>query len=174
MDFKKSKHFFYVLCFRSIPINIALILASAIISIQFRLVVPFLFVLVSNLFDMFGYYFVLKRRWTLPQSFYEEEDEEKYTAAYRIIQNMFDWLLFAFISVVFGLKYAIAGWILKWFALQDVLFYLFLEIPLPYIWTWLEWTPLGMLNPKKYLTKKEVLIQTFLGILICCGIVLFV
>ena len=79
---------------------------------------------------------------------------------------MFDYLLLFVIFQNFGFRYALAGFILKWFAVQDVLFYLFLDVKFPKVWTWLEWTPLGFLMRGVGLKTPLVLLQAILGVII--------
>jgi hypothetical protein len=68
------------------------------------------------------------------------------------------------IGFVFDWIAALAGWIMKNFGLQDVLYYIFLKMKFPEKWTWMKWTPLGFF--KGTLLKSEVLIQSFIGILL--------
>lgn len=76
----------------------------------------FAYVLISNLFDIFGYHFALIRRTTqLP--------EKIIIRSYRINQFLFDVLLLLIIGFVFDWIAALAGWIMKNFGLQDVLYY---------------------------------------------------
>jgi len=117
----------------------------------------FAFILISNLFDIFGYHFALIRRTTqLP--------DKIIIRSYRINQFLFDVLLLLIIGFVFDWIAALAGWIMKNFGLQDVLYYFFLQMKLPEKWTWMKWTPLGFF--KGDLLKSEVLIQCFIGVLI--------
>jgi len=129
---------------------------------------PLFFIFYSNLFDVYGYYFVLRRLWT-------SDGTSDYVfgynivIAYRIIQNFFDYTLLALIWVLFGFKFAFAGWTLKMFGLQDILFYGVLEIEFPKVWTWLKWTPFGFVENLirgKGLENWLVVVQTSLGIAI--------
>ena len=75
---------------------------------------------------------------------------------------MYDVLLLILIGIQFDWIAAVAGWIMKEFGVQDILYYLFLKTPLPQKWTWMKWTPLGFL--KGDLTKKEIVLQAIIGI----------
>lgn len=77
---------------------------------------------------------------------------------------MYDILLLLIIGLQFDWIAALAGWIMKQFGLQDVLYYFFLSKKLPEKWTWMKWTPLGFF--KGNLTSSEILIQAFIGITI--------
>ncbi len=117
----------------------------------------FLFVLLSNFFDILGYHFALIRRTTqLP--------EKILIHSYRINQFLFDILLLILIGIQFDWIAALSGWIMKMFGLQDIFYYLFLRKELPLKWTWMRWTPLGFF--KGVLTKNEIIIQAVIGILI--------
>lgn len=164
MELKKIRSFFQVLSYRFLWVNLILIFVSFYLSLVNPLFSPFLFVLLSNFYDMIGYYIVLKRQWSMPSDVYTALKEDFYVAGYRIIQNLFDYLLLFVIYQNFGFKYALSSFVLKLFGLQDVLFYLFLKIRFPRVWTWLKWTPLGVL--KGNLKNSEVLIQSLAGVLI--------
>ena len=120
--------------------------------------VPFLFLLASNLFDILGYHFTLIRRTTTMP-------DKEIIKAYRINQLMFDVMLLIILILVFGSVPAACGVILKFFGVQDVTYYIFLQKPLPEKWNWLKWTPFGFI--KKILTKIEVVFQPITGIIIC-------
>lgn len=77
---------------------------------------------------------------------------------------MYDVLLLIIIGIQFDWIAALAGWIMKLFGLQDILYYLFLKQGLPKNWTWMKWTPLGFL--KGNLSRIEILIQVVVGIII--------
>jgi len=84
--------------------------------------------------------------------------------SYRINQFMYDVLLLIIIGIQFDWVAALAGWILKQFGLQDILYYLFLKTSLPQKWTWMKWTPLGFF--KGDLSRNEIIIQALTGIVI--------
>lgn len=130
----------------------------------------FFFLMVSNLFDMLGYYVVLRRgvvegEWELRSNII--------LPAYRVIQNMFDYLLLFVVLVYGGVLVALAGIVLKWFGVQDVLFYIFLKVRFPAVWSWLEWTPFGLLIKGGTIRNWIVMLQAVLGIAISI-IILFV
>jgi hypothetical protein len=119
--------------------------------------IPVLFILASNLYDILGYHFILIRR----QNFLPEKE---YVRSYRIIQLMFDITLMLLLGVSFGWIPTLSGGLLKIFGVQDLLYYIFLKKPFPRIWTWLKWTPLGLV--KRKLSLSEVIIQAFVGIVL--------
>jgi len=151
--------FFYKLT----GLNFLIVLLLIAISFYTPFAVPFLFLLMSNLFDILGYHFTLIRRTnTMP--------EKEIIKAYRIIQLMFDSMLFIFLGLLFGWVSAFCCAILKFFGVQDVTYYIFLRKSLPQEWHWLNWTPLG--SVKKILTKNEVVAQAITGVIISYGILL--
>ena len=125
--------------------------------------VPVLFILISNLFDILGYHFTLIRRTTTMP-------EQEIIKAYRINQLMFDAMLLIFLGLLFGWVPALCGVILKLFGAQDVTYYIFLKKSLPGNWHWLKWTPFGLL--KKILSKKEIITQAIIGVIISYGILI--
>lgn len=136
--------------------NFLLVVIFIVISLYTIFAVPILFILLSNLYDILGYHFTLIRRaTTMP--------EKEIIKAYRINQLMFDLIFFVALGLIFGWIPAISGITLKFFGLQDILYYLFLQKSLPEQWHWLKWTPLGSL--KKILTKKEVIVQAIFGVI---------
>ncbi|NWF89055.1 MAG: hypothetical protein HXY50_06280 [Ignavibacteriaceae bacterium] len=146
-----------ILKYRWITLNVILVLLSLLFSYYSVLTVPALFVLVSNLFDILGYHFTLIRR-------QNQLPEKEYVKSYRIIQLMFDITLVLLLGVTFGWFPALCGGVLKIFGVQDLLYYFFLKKPYPKIWTWLRWTPIGLIKPQ--LTLNEVIIQSSTGIFI--------
>ncbi len=143
------KEFINILKYRLVWLNILLSVIFIIPSFCFYQTSAFLFVLLSNLFDILGYHFSLIRRTNqLP--------EKIIIHSYRINQFMFDLLLLVIIGIQFSWITSLAGWIMKEFGLQDVFYYLFLQEKLPDKWTWMKWTPLGFL--KGNLTKNEIVV----------------
>lgn len=90
--------------------------------------------------------------------------EKEIIKAYRINQLIFDVMLFIITGLLTGWLPAFCGALLKITGVQDLMYYLFLQMSLPEKWTWLKWTPIGFF--KKILTKKEVLFQAIMGIII--------
>ncbi len=128
------------------------------LSFYYSFIVPLLFLLFSNLFDILGYHFTLIRRST-------KMPEREIIKAYRINQLMFDVLLLLILGLLFGWIPALCGALLKIFGVQDITYYIFLQKSLPEKWHWLNFTPLGFI--KKNLTKSEVVLQAIVGIIIC-------
>ncbi|MGE5437244.1 MAG: hypothetical protein ACM3O3_08445 [Syntrophothermus sp.] len=116
----------------------------------------------SNLFDILGYYYVLTRKG-------KEYPEKEIRSSYRIIQFLFDVLLLVLLALQFGLIPSLAGAAMKITGAQDLLYYYFLKMPLPEKWTWMKFTPYGFI--KKIISKKEVIIQAILGVIV--AIILF-
>lgn len=84
---------------------------------------------------------------------------------------MFDVMLFIIIGLLTEWVPAFCGVLLKITGVQDLMYYLFLQMSLPEKWTWLRWTPIGLF--KKILTKKEVLFQAVIGAIISYTILFF-
>ena len=146
-----------ILKYRLVWLNLILCIIFLILSFYLFEFSALLFVLLSNLFDILGYHFSLIRRTTqLP--------EKIIIHSYRINQFMYDVLLLIIIGIQFDWITALAGWILKQFGLQDILYYLFLKTSLPQKWTWMKWTPLGFF--KGDLSRDEIIIQALTGIVI--------
>ncbi len=121
------------------------------------------FLLVINIYDILGYHFVLIRRTTqLPP--------KVIIRAYRINQILFEILVIVLIGIGFGVKYSIGCLVMKWLGVQDTLYYLFLQKPLPDKFTWMKWTPLGII--KSNLSRFEVIFQSAIGIIIALLIVI--
>lgn len=149
--------------YKLVWLNILLSVILLILSFYQTAAAAFLFVVLSNLFDILGYHFSLIRRSTqLP--------EKIIIKSYRINQFLFDLLLLILIGIQFDWVAALCGWIMKLFGLQDVFYYVFLKASLPQKWTWMKWTPLGFL--KGNLTRWEIVIQAIVGILIALTILI--
>lgn len=157
------REFLEILKYRLVSLNVVLIILSAAL----MFLIPFLsvvtFMLLINLYDILGYHFTLIRRTTqLPPIIF--------IRAYRIHQFLYEVLLILFIGLLFNPKYSIACIILKWFGLQDILYYLFLQKEIPDKFTWMKWTPFGFI--KGDLSKFEVIFQVTIGIIIAILIII--
>lgn len=84
---------------------------------------------------------------------------------------MFDIVLLILLGLYFNMEAAVGGAILKLFGVQDILYYLFLQKELPNKWTWMKWTPLGVI--KGDLIKIEIVLQGLVGCIICLIILLY-
>ena len=146
-----------ILKYRLVWLNFLLSFVFTVLSFYFFEVSALLFVLLSNLFDILGYHFSLIRRT-------KQLPEKIIIRSYRINQLMYDVLLLIIIGIQFDWIAAIAGWIMKLFGLQDILYYLFLEKKLPLNWHWMKWTPLGWF--KGNLNRNEIIVQALIGILV--------
>lgn len=149
--------FINILKYRLVWLNLFLCVFFVILSFYFFETAAFLFLLLSNLFDILGYHFSLIRR-------SKQLPEKIVIHSYRINQFMYDVLLLIIIGLQFDWIAALAGWIMKLFGLQDVLYYLILKEKLPQKWTWMKWTPLGFFMGD--LNRNEIVVQTIIGILI--------
>ncbi|MBT8379909.1 MAG: hypothetical protein KJN64_11850 [Ignavibacteria bacterium] len=145
-------------------LNFLFVILLTILSFYIPFVVPLLFLLASNLFDILGYHFTLIRRTT-------KMPEKEIIKAYRINQLMFDMLLLLILGLLFGWIPALCGALLKMFGVQDVTYYLFLQKPLPEKWHWLKFTPFGFI--KNNLTRIEVVVQAITGIVICTAVLVY-
>jgi hypothetical protein len=146
-----------IIKYKLVWLNILLSVIFLILSFYYIEAAAFLFILISNLFDIFGYHFSLIRR-------SNELPEKIIIRSYRINQFLFDVLLLILIGIQFGWIASLCGWIMKEFGLQDILYYVFLKTPLPQKWNWMKWTPLGFM--KSNLSRNEILVQGTIGILI--------
>ena len=155
--------FINILKYRLVWLNLLLCIVFVILSFIFYEAAVFLFILLSNLFDILGYHFSLVRRT-------KQLPEKIIIRSYRIIQFLFDLLLLVLIGIQFDWISALAGWIIKLFGLQDILYYVFLNTSLPQNWTWMKWTPLGFI--KGNLTRNEIIAQAVIGILIAAALLI--
>jgi hypothetical protein len=86
-------------------------------------------------------------------------------AGYHFAQNFIFFPILILLSFyIYGFKVALLFVIVHRFGFCDLLFYWLTRQHLEDVWTWMAWTPLGWI--KGVLSKKEVLIQSFVGILI--------
>lgn len=148
------KEIIKILKYKLVGLNLLLIILSGAFMTYSNYLVPIFFILISNLYDILGYHFALIRRSKVMP-------EKIIIRSYRITQLMFDLSLLLLISVVLSPVAAFSGAILKVFGVQDVLYYIFLQMELPARWTWLKWTPLGLLS--KTLSKNQVITQAIIG-----------
>lgn len=148
--------------YKNLSLNITLIIIFIPLIFYSGIVVSIFFLLLSNLFDILGYYYVLTRKG-------KEYPEKEIRSSYRIIQFLFDVLLLVLLALQFGLIPSLAGAAMKITGAQDLLYYYFLKMPLPEKWTWMKFTPYGFI--KKIISKKEVIIQAILGVIV--AIILF-
>ncbi|MBS4033145.1 MAG: hypothetical protein KGZ85_01655 [Ignavibacterium sp.] len=151
------KEIIQILKYKLVGLNLLLVIVFAFAMFYLEYFTPVFFILISNLYDILGYHFALIRRTKVMP-------EKIIIRSYRINQIMFDLTLLILISVVFSPVAALSGAILKLFGVQDVLYYIFLRMELPKKWTWLKWTPLGIIN--KSLSLKIVMMQSVVGIII--------
>mgnify|MGYP001190432318 CR=1 FL=1 len=157
------KEFLQIIKYKLTWLNVFLIVITVILSLYYYKIAAITFVLLSNLYDILGYHFTLVRRTTqLP--------EKIIIRAYRINQLLFDFLLLVLIGMSFDWIAALAGWMMKNFGLQDLFYYIFLQMKLPEKWTWMKWTPLGFF--KGDLSKNEIILQTIIGVVISLVILL--
>lgn len=114
---------------------------------------PLAFILLTNAFDLIGYGNI--------QQVISNYDTNIYRATipyYRIIQKLFNWLLAVTIwSITGNWIIAIACLCANFGGFQDLLYYIFGRYNLNQNYTWLRWTPLGILIGD--LNKTEFIIQ---------------
>jgi hypothetical protein len=130
---------------------------------HYKIILLLAFVLLINLYDILGYHFTLIRRST-------NVPDKVIVKAYRVHQLLFEILIAVLIGLLFGWQYSITCGILKWFGLQDLLYYLFLQKKIPDKFTWMKWTPFGII--KGDLSKFEVIFQATIGIIIAILIII--
>lgn len=131
---------------------------------QHKIISLLTFALIINLYDILGYHFTLIRRST-------QVPEKIIVRAYRFHQLLFEMLIVVLIGFFFGWNYSVGCGILKWFGFQDLLYYLFLQKRIPDKFTWMRWTPFGLI--KGDLSKFEVIFQSVIGIIIALSIIIF-
>lgn len=148
--------------YRLIWLNFLLVILFSLLMVWFNFISLFSFALMINLYDILGYHFALIRRTTqLP--------EKVIIKAYRIHQLLFESLLVVLLGVLFGWQYSLGCVIIKWFGIQDILYYLFLQRKIPEKFTWMKWTPFGIV--KGDLSKNEVIFQSTIGFIIAALII---
>jgi hypothetical protein len=151
------KEIIQILKYKLVGLNLFLVIVFSFAMFYLEYFAPVFFILISNLYDILGYHFALIRRTKVMP-------EKIIIRSYRINQIMFDFTLLILLAVAFSPVAALAGAVLKLFGVQDVLYYIFLRMELPEKWTWLKWTPLGIIN--KSLSLKIVMLQSVAGIII--------
>lgn len=149
--------------YRLLWLNFILLVVSAVLMFNYNIISLVTFALMINMYDILGYHFTLIRRTTkLP--------DKVIIKAYRIHQMMFEFLAAILIGLMVGWEYSIGCVIIKFFGVQDALYYLFLQKKFPDKFTWMKWTPLGII--KGDLSKFEVIFQTAIGIIISILIII--
>lgn len=157
------KEIIEILKYRYVLLNFILILLSGVLTFILPVFSVVTFLLVINIYDILGYHFVLIRRTTqLPP--------KVIIRAYRINQILFEILFLILIGIEFGAIYSIGCLVIKWFGVQDILYYLFLQKSLPDNFTWMKWTPFGII--KGDLSRFEVIFQSVIGIIISILIII--
>jgi len=116
---------------------------------------PIGFILILNTFDLLGYRNVLKA---------ELHNTDIELSSYRVMQAMFHVMILTLIYFVYGGEVALCGGLLHWFGLQDFIYYIIGGYDFPKIWSWLRWTPLGLI--KGDLSNTEMIIQLIIGLII--------
>ncbi|AFH49021.1 Hypothetical protein IALB_1311 [Ignavibacterium album JCM 16511] len=149
--------------YRLVSLNIILLIVSSLTMFNYKIVSLVTFALIINIYDILGYHFTLIRRNT-------QVPEKVIVRAYRIHQLLFEILIAVFIGFLFGWQYSISCGVIKWFGLQDLLYYLILRQPIPQKFTWMKWTPFGII--KGDLSKFEVIFQAVIGIIIAILIII--
>ena len=151
-----------IIFFKLIWLNIILFFAFAIGTYFYHWLAPFAGILLINIFDMYGYDFVLRNHWKGIQP------DEEIVTAYRIIQKSFEGLVILFLFVLFGWQAALGCFLLIMFTVQDLIYYFFLQYPLPKLWTWVSWSVLGWFIGD--LKNWQMFLQAAIGILITIGV----
>ena len=133
---------------------------------------PLAFVLITNTFDLIGYGQIMEV--VSNSTYYLSAVSGLYSVIipyYRIIQKLFNWLLVVTIwSITGNWIIAIACLCANFGGFQDVLYYLFGRYNFNQNYTWLRWTPLGMLIGD--LNKWEFVIQGIVSFLLVSIILL--
>lgn len=149
--------------YRLLWLNFILLVVSAVMMFYYNIISLLTFAFMINIYDILGYHFTLIRRTTqLP--------DKVIIRAYRIHQMMFEILTAVLIGLMVGWEFSIGCVIIKFFGVQDALYYLFLQKKFPDKFTWMKWTPLGII--KGDLSKIEVIFQAVIGIIIAILIII--
>uniref|UniRef100_A0A6M3XUN3 Uncharacterized protein n=1 Tax=viral metagenome TaxID=1070528 RepID=A0A6M3XUN3_9ZZZZ len=151
-----------VLTYKLIWLNIILFFIFTIGTYFFHPLAPFTGILLINIFDMYGYDFVLRNHWKGIQP------DEEIVTAYRIIQKSFEGLVILFLFVLFDWQAALGCFLLIMFTVQDLIYYLFLQYPLPKRFTWIRWSPIGFIIGD--VPTWLVIVQGVIGIIIVIGV----
>lgn len=130
-----------LLKYKYIWFNIILAVISILLAYSYNFLAPLFFIFITNVFDIYGYYFVLVHKKTI-------WPDDEIVKAYRIIQFMFDLSILSFIFVQFGPLQTSISLLLKMFGLQDLLYFLILQKKYPANWTWMGFTPIGLFVKK--------------------------
>lgn len=157
------KELFEIFRYRLLWLNLILVALSIVLMFHYKIISLLAFVLLINLYDILGYHFTLIRRSS-------QVPEKIIVKAYRVHQLLFEILIAVLIGLLLGWQYSITCAILKWFGLQDLLYYLFLQKQIPGKFTWMKWTPFGII--KGDLSKFEVIFQATIGIIIALLIII--
>lgn len=157
------KELFEIFRYRLLWLNLILMAISMVLMFHYKIISLLAFVLLINLYDILGYHFTLIRRST-------NVPDKVIVKAYRVHQLLFEILIAVLFGLLFGWQYSIACGILKWFGLQDLLYYLFLQKQIPDKFSWMKWTPFGII--KGDLSKFEVIFQATIGIIIAILIII--
>lgn len=118
------------------------------------LLYPIGFVLMTNAFDLIGYGQIMQPIYDYNKSIPMGKTVLQYEAVlyyfvipyYRIIQKLYNWVLVVTIWSITGNWIIALGCLCSNFGgFQDLLYYIFGRYNLNQNYTWLRWTPLGML-----------------------------
>lgn len=124
------------------------------------------FLLLVNVFDILGYVNVIQQ-----EKYYDLNDPKDLSLpSYRLMQNGFGWLLFFFIFTNFSWVVAVACKLAHWSGLQDVLYYPVAKFKYDDDFTWMYWTPVGIIyyifmKPLP-ISKTVIIIQGILGFIL--------
>lgn len=157
------KELFEIFRYRLLWLNLIIVALSIVLMFHYKIISLIAYVLLINLYDILGYHFTLIRRGS-------QVPEKIIVKAYRVHQLLFEILIAVLIGLLFGWQYSITCAILKWFGLQDLLYYLFLQKQIPDKFSWMKWTPFGII--KGDLSKFEVIFQATIGIIIAILIII--
>lgn len=149
------KTIFNVLKGRTLIVLLAGIVLG-IAGIKFHFCLPFAFVCIFTVFDYIGYCNIMH--------------SNQYSIdipAYRIIENMFMYVILLLVLSMAGWLIALCAVILWITGNEDLLYYYVGNDKLDKEWTWLSWTPFGLIYyiKSKPMPLAVVLIQAFLGLL---------
>lgn len=124
------------------------------------------FLLIFNWFDLLGYRNVLHAMKLKDSAVKQFTGKE--LPSYRIMQTMFEICLILFIMSTQGIIIGLLAKLVHWFGVQDIIYYLVGKYKFPKVWTWLYWTPLGLLWKDKTIGIPNIyiILQAIIGLIL--------
>lgn len=149
-----------LLFYKYIWINIILFLIFGVATYFYNWLAPFTAILLINIFDMYGYDFLVVNHWS------SGEPPEERRSAYRIIQKIFEVLAIAFVYVLFNWPAALGLFFMCWFCVQDIIYHWFLDYKLSDKWTYPGTSPVVWIfkTPANWVVLSQAMLAIFITI----------